>query len=94
MQVKRLTALLYLQLVWETGRTGTQLRMRVLRQQIRDASASQRNACTPCSEHYDTRARANCYVLPFYQLKTESTSTRLNKENYFIELFSFRLNNP
>ena len=72
------------------GQTGTQLtaRMRVHRQQINDPST--RN--TPCSEHFDTCAMGNYSVFPFYKIKSESVSLRLAKENYFINLFSPRLN--
>ena len=72
------------------GQTGTQLtaRMRVHRQQINDPSI--RN--TPCSEHFDNCAMGNYQVFPFYKLKTDSTSMRLVKENYFIKLFSPKLN--
>ena len=72
------------------GQTGTQLtaRMRVHRQQINDPTT--RN--TPCSEHFDTCAMGKYSVFPFYKLKTESTSMRLAKENYFIKLFSPKLN--
>ena len=71
-------------------RNGTQLtaRMRVHRQQINDPSI--RN--TPCSEHFDNCAMGNYQVFPFYKLKTESTSMRRVRENYFIKLFSLKLN--
>nr|XP_034325343.1 uncharacterized protein LOC117689218 [Crassostrea gigas] len=72
------------------GQTGTQLtaRMRVHRQQINDPST--RN--TPCSEHFDRCAKGDYEVFPFYKLKTDSTAMRLVKENYFIKLFSPKLN--
>lgn len=55
-----------------------------------DNDPSTRN--TPCSEHFDNCARGDYQVFPFYKLKTDSTAMRLVKENYFIKLFSPKLN--
>lgn len=74
------------------GQTGGKLRDRrtVHAQQIRDPSTRQ----IPLSAHLDTCSKATpkFTMFPFFKLKTETTSARLAKENYFIKCFKPLLN--
>ena len=74
------------------GQTGGKLRDRrtVHAQQIRDPSTRQ----IPLSAHLDTCSKATpkFTMFPFFKLKTETTSARLAKENYFIKCFKPILN--
>ena len=74
------------------GQTSGKLRDRrtVHAQQIRDPSTRQ----IPLSAHLDTCSKATpkFTMFLFFKLKTETTSARLAKENYFIKCFKPLLN--
>ena len=74
------------------GQTGDKLRTRrtIHAQQIRDPSTRQ----IPLSGHLDTCGKTDLKFLmfPFFKLKSENTSARLEKEKYFIKAFKPKLN--
>lgn len=74
------------------GQTGGKLRMRrtVHAQQIRDPSTRM----IPLSAHLNEccKTEPKFQMFPFFKINNESTSARLNKENYFIKCFKPKLN--
>ncbi|MCG8094140.1 MAG: hypothetical protein JAZ17_11035 [Candidatus Thiodiazotropha endolucinida] len=74
------------------GQTGGKLRTRrtIHAQQIRDPSTRM----IPLSAHLDEccHTEPKFQMFPFFKMSNDSTSARLNKENYFIKCFKPKLN--
>ena len=71
------------------GQTGRLIaRVRVHKQQIRDASV--RN--TPCCQHFAECGKGKFKIFPFYKMWNEDEIPRLSKEDFFIKLLNPKLN--